>query len=229
MDGRFDRRSAIGLSASAVLGAALTACSTRGGEQPGATAPAGAAGPDRLMFIRHGEEPGSHRTAPNGVTEAGDVDPTSLSVRGWTRAGALVALFDPRSAEGQQLPTRPELSRPSTIFACDPAQSLSKRSLQTVTPLAAALNVAVDRRFTSTQTAQVADALSAVTGSTLVAWKHEYFSDIISRLPGVTPAAPPWPSGRYDLIYVLTRDGDRWRFAQFAQMLLAGDGPAPPT
>ena len=180
------------------------------------------------MFIRHGEEPGSHGDAPYGVTEAGEVDPDSLSVRGWTRAGALVGLFDPRGADGQPLPTRPEVSRPSTIFACDPRETHSKRSLQTVTALAAALNLQVDRRFTATKTAQVADALSAAAGSTLVAWRHEYLTDIISRLPGVTPAPPPpWPAGRYDLIYVLTRDGDRWRFAQFAQMLLAGDGPAP--
>ena len=180
------------------------------------------------MFIRHGEEPGSHGDAPYGVTEAGALDPESLSVRGWTRAGALVGLFDPRGADGRPLPTRPELSRPSAILACDPRQNHSKRSLQTVTAVAAALNLGVDSSFTATQTAAVADSLAAVAGSTLVAWRHEQITDIISALPGVTPAPPPsWPSSRYDLIYVLTRDGDQWCFAQVAQMLLAGDGPAP--
>jgi len=227
-DPRLDRRSAIGLSAAAVLVGALTACSARPDDTPGTTTPDDAAGPDRLMFIRHAEEPGRHGQAPYGVTEAGALDPDSLSVRGWTRAGALVTLFDPRGADGHPLPTRPQLSRPSTIFASDPGRTHSKRSLQTVTALAAALNLQVDSRCTSTQTAQLADSLSAVAGSALVAWKHELIPDIISRLAGVTPAPPPpWPAGRYDLIYVLTRDGDRWLFAQVAQRLLAGDSSTP--
>lgn len=226
MDGQFDRRSAIEMSAAAGLAAVLTACSARPGDTPSATSPALAPAPDRLMFIRHAEEPGGHGDAPFGVTAAGEVDADSLSVLGWTRAGALVTLFDPRDADGKPLPTRPELSRPATIFACDPRQNHSKRSLQTVTALAAALNLQVDSRFTSSQTAQVAEALSAVAGSALVAWRHEQITDIISRLAGVTPT-PPWPSGRYDLIYVLTRDGDRWRFAAVAQMLLAGDRQTP--
>lgn len=216
----------IGLSAAAGLAAALSSCSPRTGDAPGGKAP-GSAGPDRLMLIRHGEEPGSHGAAPYGITEDGQADPHSLSVRGWTRAGALAALFDPRAADGTPVPTRPELSRPTAIFAADPSGGQSKRSAQTVTAVAAALNIEADVRFSSTQTAHVAEALSGVTGSALVAWKHQLIDDIISHLGGVTPPPPPWPSGRYDLIYVLTRDGDRWRFAQLAQMLLAGDRPVP--
>lgn len=199
----------------------LTACAGRVQDGPPAVA-----GPDKLMFIRHGEEPGSP-DGPLGVTQAGETDPRSLSVRGWTRAGALVTLFDPRDAEGKPVPTRPELARPTTIVASDPSHGHSKRSLETVTPLAAALDLTVDTRFASSQTAQAADAILATTGSVLVAWTHDEIDHIISHLTGVTPTPPHWPGGRYDLIYVLTRTASGWRFAQVPQMLLAGDQQPP--
>ncbi len=158
------------------------------------------------------------------MTEAGEADPRSLSVRGWTRAGALVGLFDPRDPDGNQIPTRPELVRPTRIFACDPGDTRSRRSLETVTPLAATLNLRVDSRFASAQSAQVAAAIQAGTGPALIAWKHEQIPAIVSRLGTVTPAPPSsWPSGRFDLIWVLDRNGNGWRFAQVPQMLLAGD------
>lgn len=149
-----------------------------------------------------------------------------------------VVLFDPRDSKGKPAPVRPELDRsrgrprgssraPSrawiSIFAPDPGQSGSRRSLETVTPLAAALNLAVDARFAPTQTAPVADAIRASSGSVLVAWKHEQIVDIITALGTVSPTPPQWPGSRFDLVYVLTRDGDGWRFSQFPQMLLAGD------
>lgn len=178
------------------------------------------------MFIRHAEEPDSANDSV-GVTQDGSVDPRSLSVRGWTRAGALVTLFDPRDADGNPLPTRTQLGRPTTIFAPDPGKNRSRRSLETVTPLAAALNVRIDTRFTPSETKQAADALHASGGQVLVAWKHEQIADIISHLADVSPAAPAWPDGRYDLIYILTRTGGGWRFVRAPQMLLAGDREVP--
>jgi hypothetical protein len=221
MDGNLDRRSALRFATAAGLSAVLAACAGRAEDTP-----PGAVGPDTLMFIRHAEEPESSDGSA-GVTQIGAVDRRSLSVRGWTRAGALVALFDPRDADGKPLPTRPQLARPTTICASDPGQSGSRRSLETVTPLAAALNLQVDARFTSTATKQVADAIRSAAGPVLVAWKHDQIVDIISHLTDVTPPPPPWPGGRYDLVYVLSRNGGGWRFAQVPQMLLAGDRKAP--
>ena len=209
-----DRRSALRLSAAVGLGAVLAACT--GQDKP-------PAGPDRLMFIRHGEEPDAN--GDSGVTQDGKSDPRSLSVHGWSRAGALVALFDPRDADGKPLPTRAGLDRPTRIFAPEPGQSNSRRSWETVLPLAASLNLQVDLRFAPKQTAQLAGALAAVPGPVLVAWKHEHIAEIISHLSGVTPPPPSWPEGRYDVIYVLTRSGGGWSFSQQAQMLLAEDRP----
>ena len=213
------RRSALQLSAFAGL-STLAACGRATDLRPAAP---GQPRQPRLMFIRHGEEPGS---GVSGVAADGGTDPRSLSVRGWTRAGALVNLFDPRDSQGQQTPVRPELARPTKIFAPDPGQTSSRRSLETITPLAAALNLTVDSRFAPTQTAQVADAIRTVSQPLLVARKHEQIAEIISHLDGVTPAPPPWPKGRFDLIYLLDRLGTGWRFTCVPQLLLAGDRPA---
>jgi hypothetical protein len=124
------------------------------------------------------------------------------------------------------MPLRTDLARPATIFAPDPGQNSSRRSLETVTPLAAALNLTVDARFATTQTAQVAEALRKAAGPVLIAWKHEEIVDIITQVGIVTPTPPPWLKSRFDLVYVLARHDDGWQFTQVAQMLLAGDRPA---
>jgi hypothetical protein len=216
-----DRRSTLRLSAAVGLSALATACTPAGDRSP-ASDRTPAATTAKLMFIRHGEEPSS-TDGDVGVLPNGSADRRSLSVRGWTRAGALVGLFDPRDSRGNPTPVRPELDRPTTIFAPDPGQKDSRRSLETVTPLAATLNLTIDSRFATTQTAQVADAIRTTSGSVLVAWKHDVIDDIITHLTGGTPAPPPWPKSRFDLVYVLTRSGADWQFTQVPQLLLAGD------
>ena len=48
--------------------------------------------PEIIMFVRHGEKPGEG-SRPHGVNHHGEIDEHSLSVQGWTRAGALAGLF----------------------------------------------------------------------------------------------------------------------------------------
>ena len=48
--------------------------------------------PEIIMFVRHGEKPGDG-SPPHGVDHHGEKDEHSLSVQGWTRAGALASLF----------------------------------------------------------------------------------------------------------------------------------------
>ncbi|MGB3481008.1 MAG: hypothetical protein WBB07_02170 [Mycobacterium sp.] len=140
----------------------------------------------------------------------------------------MVTLFDPRDTHGNRVATRHELARPQTIFAHDPGAADSKRSFETVTPLASALALQVDRRFGAEQLAEVAATLSGLRGPTLVAWKHESIAAIISHLGPVEPTPPPvWPERRFDMVYVLIRNGTGWRFTQVPQMLLAGDQAAP--
>lgn len=59
------------------------------------------------MVIRHAEEPASSG-ASHGVLPSGEQDGESLTTTGWARAGAMVGLFDPVSAEwlrGVRTPT----------------------------------------------------------------------------------------------------------------------------
>jgi hypothetical protein len=103
-----------------------------------------------------------------------------------------------------------------------------RREYETVAPLAAALNLEVDTRFAREQTADLAAAVLSARGPVLVAWRGEDIIAIIGGLGTVDPAPPAsLPYERYDLVYVLTRNGGRWSFTQVAQMLLAGDSPAP--
>ena len=148
----------ITLSAASAVSAALTGF----GSATKRDKPAGPA-QNTVMFIRHAEEP-TGSAAPYGITEAGAVDDRSLNVRGWTRAGALVELFDPCGADGNLAPTRPGISRPAMIFAPNPGSNDSRRSQETVTPLAAALNLEVDTRFAKGQPADLAAALTSLGG-----------------------------------------------------------------
>ncbi|MVU82545.1 hypothetical protein GPX89_35610 [Nocardia sp. ET3-3] len=179
------------------------------------------------MIIRHAEKPtGSGK--PYGLTEDGEQDVESLTVRGWTRAGALVELFDPRNPDGSPAALRPGLLRPATIFASDPGAHGSKRPEQTVTPLAAALNVKIDQRFPKGQEAQLVSALAGAAGPVLISWQHENIVAILAQLNGIAPAPPKsWPDERFDIVYVFTRNGTGWTFTQIPQLLLAGDSPTP--
>ena len=84
-----------------------------------------------IMVIRHAEKPLHPSGSPHGVNPDGREDPHSLTVTGWIRAGALVELFAP-SRGGPPA----ELRRPDTIYVSAYAGGYSKRSMQTVTPLA---------------------------------------------------------------------------------------------
>lgn len=214
----------LALSGSGLVAAALGGCSSPPAQATErATAPPPDAGPDVWMFIRHAED-ASGDGAPFGVSESGERDVRSLIVRGWTRAGALVGLFDPRGSNGDQMPTRPGILRPATIFAHNPGDKSSRRSFETVSPLAASLGLTVDIRYTQKQTAELSATLREMHGPVLVAWRHEQIATIIAGLGTITPPPPSnWPENRYDMVFVLTRSSGGWTFEQVPQVLLAGD------
>ena len=198
------------------------------------TSDVGGGGMDVLMIIRHAEKP-TGSGAPYGLTADGVQDDHSLTIQGWTRAGALVGLFDPRDASGGPLPLRPGLTRPAVVVAsaAGTAGSNSKRPQETVTPLAAALGVTLQTQFPVGQETALAKWLtgpSGPSGPTLVAWEHQHITDIIAGLGQVTPKPPAsWPGSRFDVVYVLTRAAGAggWTFTQVPQSLLAGDLSSP--
>lgn len=94
--------------------------------------------------------------------------------------------------------------------------SHSRRPLQTVSPLAAALELTpVTTHSKGEEQALVEDALSR-SGVVLICWQHQNIAAIGNLIVGNTTTVPQsWPEDRYDLIYVFDRDGHAWSFRQF--------------
>lgn len=179
--------------------------------------------PHTIMFVRHGEKPADHG-APHGVDQHGETDPHSLSVRGWTRAGALAVLFDNMPSD-----RRPGLARPQRVVATQPSASYkSKREVDTASPTAARMGVSVESSFSHHDGKAVAQDLLASDLDALVVWHHGSLPDLIALLPLANPSDVPsaWPEDRFDLVWCLTDDGSgRYAFSHIPQDLIAGDQP----
>jgi hypothetical protein len=175
--------------------------------------------------MRHAQKP-TNEPKRIGIREDGTADPESLTVRGWQQAGALAAVFaGPPSTAAPLLGARPDV-----IFAAGPEKkkvriggkeveigSHSRRPVQTVTPLAETLELAVVTTYTKgEEPALVADAVGRA-GTVLICWQHEKIADIGNLITGNNTTVPQsWPDGQYDVIYVFDRAGDAWCFRQFA-------------
>ncbi len=95
--------------------------------------------------------------------------------------------------------------------------SHSRRPIQTVTPLAETLKLALVTTYTKgEESALIADALGRP-GNVLICWQHENIAVIGNLIIGNTTTVPQsWPEDQYDIIYVFDRDGDVWSFRQFS-------------
>jgi broad specificity phosphatase PhoE len=176
--------------------------------------------PSVIMIVRHAEKP-TKENQQHGVRPNGGHDRHSLSVRGWTRAGALVGLFVPQHGE-----PKAGLRRPDAIYASGHANDGSHRPVQTVTPLAERLGQHIHHGCGLGEEAALAAKLAAHDGVALVAWHHEAIPGIARSL-GAVDFPQGWPDDRFDVVWTLARDGSGWRFAQVPQLLLAGDRPEP--
>lgn len=175
-----------------------------------------------LMLIRHAEKPPPSR-ADRGISPSGRPDDRSLTVAGWQRAGALVELFAP-------VRDRPPagLWRPDAVYAAAARNGRSRRSIETVQPLAHRLGVPVVDRYAPGEEVQLVTELVDRPGATLVSWHHKSLRAITAHLGEVTPTPPRhWPGDRYDLVWVFVRVGDGWRFTEVPQLLLPGDRSTP--
>ncbi len=199
---------------------------------PGCTpppAPAIPGPPRKIMLIRHAEKP---TDTQGGVDAAGASDPNSLRIQGWLRAGALVRFF----AE----PNAPGIEKPTTLYAgaylkakhgvvLDDTKSL--RPYETLSPLAARLNVSVDTCFPAGDETGLAAALLRSGGIVLVAWEHKHIPLLAAALPVRNARDVPvtWPGPRYDMVFLfdLHDERKRYTFSQVPQLLLPGDSAAP--
>ncbi len=176
-----------------------------------------------VTILRHAEkELGG--VPPLGVAADGSRDPESLTVRGWQRAGALVAFLAPPSGR----PVAGPHATPSHLFASRVGEttSLSRRPRQTLEPLSDHLGIAIDDRFLKSETDALVAAVRQIDGSVVIAWEHKVIPLIAIGLTGDAAMVPTiWPDDRFDVLWVFEPDtgGSTYRFRQVPQMLLGGD------
>jgi hypothetical protein len=178
----------------------------------------------KIMIIRHAEKPAGKVA---GVDEMGASSGHHLSVRGWQRAGALACFFAPAQGPLQNL----LLAKPAFIFASaaatdpEPGDTRSRRSEETVAPLAQLIGVDINLNFSKGQETALAHAALACNGPVLIAWRHEGIPLISNAILGMGAAPQSWPKERFDVVFVFTLNPSTgtYSFAQVAQRLLAGD------
>lgn len=174
--------------------------------------------PDRIMFIRHAEKPDD---GENGVTAENVFDKESLAVRGWQRAGALIAFFS----------AQPKM-KPTAIFASGIGHnSNSKRPIETVAPLADRLKetqpVALNTNQLKDDIEPLMNKVLLLQGTVLVCWEHKRIPDLAALLTATPPVPKVWPDDRFDVVWIFDRSGPGWAFTQIPQRLLSGDSDKP--
>lgn len=205
-------------------------------------------GATKVMIIRHGEKPGVYNGQSfSGMNAYGVADDESLVTLGWERAGGLANLFAPSHGRFENA----ALATPCAIFASDPAdqegKEPSQRPYQTISALAAKLDLVAHTMFGKVSyPGMIANLLARQDpGAILISWQHELIlpaaptaGSIVTELLQQTntpadslPGLPtvPWPGDRYDLVLVFDRpagSGAFTAFTQVPQLLLAGDSTA---
>ncbi len=167
----------------------------------------GFATPAQVIIIRHGEK-------------IDDVNP-NLSPRGKLRAKALVGFF---STNSDVLSFGPLVA----IFATEPKAGGSLRSIQTVTPLAEKLGLAINHDFTKADTLSLVRSImqnSTYQGrSVLISWVHDSIPNIAKTF-GATSAPMTWDSKVFDRVWILRFSDNKVAFKDIPQHLLPGDSP----
>ncbi len=163
--------------------------------------------PARVLIIRHGEKPA-------------DSSNKDLSPKGFQRARLLPTLF----ARQPELLT---FGKPVALFAFSNSDGHSARGVETATPLAKSLQLALNSQYAPDQTAAVSQVIlqdPAYNGKmVMMVWRH---SDIqsLSMAFGVSNA-PAWNPNVFDRIWQIDFDpsGHVVSFKSLPQNLLPGD------
>ena len=195
-------------------------------------------GPKQVLIIRHGEKVGD----PNKDDDGGN----NLSIIGSARAAALPSLFAPGQSQlacdlvldrdplmftgkYETIPikgTRPRFPTPQTIMATAPSKH-SQRPIETVTPLALALNLHIYDRFAD-KDADIQKMTKAILNDhsfagevVLICWHHGKIPEIAKALGVAKP--PKWDGKIFDRVWQITFEKGKAKLEDLPQMLLYGD------
>jgi hypothetical protein len=199
----------------------------------------GAAPPQLIYIIRHGEKPPDPLPVgpgqfppppapPFGIDDQGIQNAHSLLPRGWQRSGALTVLFDPALGS-----PRAGLQTPATLLSPsygDPVKTTAHRTYQTIQGLSDRLGIPIVSAFAEGQEPQLAaSVVSDYSGVVLICWEHDHIPALASSLPAIGGTAIPqqWPGDRFDVIWTFTlvtgAPSAQYTFGQIPQQLLSGD------
>jgi broad specificity phosphatase PhoE len=159
--------------------------------------------PATILIMRHAEK----------LTDG----QSDLSSEGLERARLLLNLFSPAGR-------RPDLPTPQVLFAAH-VSAHSNRSVQTLSPLAAALHLPIDDHFRDRDYADLAAALLSGTyaGKTvLVAWHRGMIPRLASAL-GATPPYDRWPTQQFDRIWRIDYINGRVSLRDLPIAMMPGD------
>ncbi|PYS23759.1 MAG: hypothetical protein DMF72_08180 [Acidobacteria bacterium] len=190
--------------------------------------------PSQVLIIRHGEKVGDPKKDDDGGRH--------LSIRGSARAAALPSLFagplpqlsckfhaHPEGFVGEyrQIPLKgaaPRFSTPNHIFATEPSKH-SKRPLETVLPLATALNLPVNDSVKDDDAGikkMVNAVLTEYPGQiVLICWHHGKIPEIAKALGIAKP--PKWDGKVFDRVWQITFLKGKATLTDLPQELLYGD------
>lgn len=194
------------------------------------------AGPNQVLVIRHGEKVGDPKKDDDGGRH--------LSIQGSARAAALPSLFAPAMPQlscklrhsaaefiglYRQIPTKgkaPRFPTPNFIFATQRSKN-SNRPIETVTPLATALNLHIDDGYEDND-----EEIKELTGAilnhqpfagkiVLICWHHAKIPAIAKALGIAKP--PKWDAKVFDRVWQITYAKGKASLQDLPQMLLYGD------
>ncbi len=162
--------------------------------------------PAQILIIRHGEKPGD----PGVDSEA---DGPNLSTKGYERAAALA--FNIPAAFGKI----------DYLFATQESKH-SNRPVETITPLAAALNLKINSDYADDDFEKIAEHIldhQKYSGERiLICWHHSKIPQLATALHVAKPPSP-WPDEVFDRVWIINYDAGKAVLTNVPQKLLYGD------
>lgn len=165
------------------------------------------AAPAYIIILRHGEK-------------ISDKSP-SLSPQGYRRANALASQFSSPLFEKRY-------GRPAALYAASARKNRSRRSIETLEPTGAALNLKVDDTFEKGQERELIESIrkdESLDGKTvIISWSHGDIPDFLKEFDIAGPKKKKWDNDVFNRFWILRNlPKGKWEFRAADQGVLPGD------